>query len=155
MTPSFPPFYSYNTGLTADTGRDVMVPCVDMNGDGLLEIPTDAKLKGLPTQVRGVDWCKYKSSVLVHTGYSLAVQEDGYQMVLPDKQFKSVTVSYADKSHRLTVKSKTDKRRPLKCCRCFKHSMTPTRATIRIIPNSCERAVMYIWQSAAILRILP
>jgi uncharacterized protein YqeY len=104
------PFYSYNTGLTADTGRDVMVPCVDMNGDGLLEIPTDAKLKGLPTQVRGVDWCKYKSSVLVHTGYSLAVQEDGYQMVLPDKQFKSVTVSYADKSHRLTVKSKTDKK---------------------------------------------
>lgn len=104
------PFYSYNTGLTADTGRDVMVPCVDMNGDGSLEIPTDAKLKGLPTQVRGVDWCKYKSSVLVHTGYSLAVQEDGYQMVLPDKQFKSVTVSYADKSHRLTVKSKTDKK---------------------------------------------
>ena len=104
------PFYSYNTGLTADTGRDVMVPCVDMNGDGLLEIPTDAKLKGLPSQVRGVDWCKYKSSVLVHTGYSLAVQEDGYQMVLPDKQFKSVTVSYADKSHRLTVKSKTDKK---------------------------------------------
>ena len=104
------PFYSYNTGLTADTGRDVMVPCVDMNGDGLLEIPTDAKLKGLPTQVRGVDWCKYKSSVLVHTGYSLAVQEDGYQMVLPDKQFKSVTVSYADKSHTLTVKSKTDKK---------------------------------------------
>ena len=98
------PFYSYNTGLTADTGRDVMVPCVDMNGDGLLEIPTDAKLKGLPSQVRGVDWCKYKSSVLVHTGYSLAVQEDGYQMVLPDKQFKSVTVSYADKSHTLTVK---------------------------------------------------
>ena len=89
------PFYSYNTGLTADTGRDVMVPCVDMNGDGLLEIPTDAKLKGLPSQVRGVDWCKYKSSVLVHTGYSLAVQEDGYQMVLPDKQFKSVTVSSA------------------------------------------------------------
>ena len=82
-----------------------MVPCVDMNGDGLLEIPTDAKLKGLPTQVRGVNWCKYKSSVLV-----LAVQEDGYQMVLPDKQFKSVTVSYADKSHRLTVKSKTDKK---------------------------------------------
>ena len=104
------PFYSYNTGLTADTGRDVMVPCVDMNGDGLLEIPTDAKLKGLPSQVRGVDWCKYKSSVLVHTGYSLAVQEDGYQMVLPDKQFKSVTVSYADKSHTLTVKSKTDKK---------------------------------------------
>ena len=67
-------------------------------------------MKGLPTQVRGVDWCKYKSSVLVHTGYSLAVQEDGYQMVLPDKQFKSVTVSYADKSHRLTVKSKTDKK---------------------------------------------
>lgn len=31
-------------------------------------------------------------------------------MVLPDKQFKSVTVSYADKSHRLTVKSKTDKK---------------------------------------------
>ena len=81
-----------------------------MNGDGLLEIPTDAKLKGLPSQVRGVDWCKYKSSVLVHTGYSLAVQEDGYQMVLPDKQFKSVTVSYADKSHTLTVKSKTDKK---------------------------------------------
>lgn len=112
-------------------------------------------MKGLPTQVRGVDWCKYKSSVLVHTGYSLAVQEDGYQMVLPDKQFKSVTVSYADKSHTLTVKSRRTKRLPLKCCRCFKRSMTPTRATIRIIPNSCERAVMYIWQSAAILRILP
>ena len=104
------PFYSYNTGLTADTGRDVMVPCVDMNDDGLLEIPTDAALKDLPVQVRGVNWCKYKSSVLVHTGYSLAVQEDGYQIVLPDKQFKSVTVSYADKSHTLTVKSKTDKK---------------------------------------------
>lgn len=104
------PFYSYNTGLTADTSRDVMVPCVDMNGDGQIEIPTDAALKSLPAQVQGVDWCKYKSSVLVHTGYSLAVQEDGYQMVLPEKQFQSVTVSYAEKSHTLTVKSKTDKK---------------------------------------------
>ncbi len=104
------PFYSYNTGLTADTSRDAMVPCVDMNDDGLLEIPTDATLKGLPTQVRGVDWCRYKSSVLVHAGYSLAVQEDGYQIVLPEKQFKAVTVSYAEKSHTLTVKSKTDKK---------------------------------------------
>lgn len=104
------PFYSYNTGLTADTSRDVMVPCVDMNNDGQIEIPTDADLKGLPAQVRGVDWRKYKSSVLVHAGYSLAVQEDGYQMVLPDKKFHTVSVRYDAKTHEMTVQSKSDKK---------------------------------------------
>lgn len=104
------PFYSYNTGLTSDTTRDAMVTCCDINGDDLIEIPTDADMKKLPAAVAAVDWRHYKSSVLVHAGYSLAVYHDKYQVSIPDKDFKNITVAYDEETRCMTVASKKDKK---------------------------------------------
>lgn len=104
------PFYSYNTGLTSDTTRDAMVPSCDINDDKQIEIPTDADFKDLPGGVDAVDWCAYKSSVLVHAAYSLVAQHDHYQVVIPDKYFKKISVSYDEDTRCMTVHSKAEKK---------------------------------------------
>lgn len=104
------PFYSYSTGLTTDTTRDAMVTSIDINGDGNIEIPTDADIKKMPKEVSAVDWCVYQSSVLIHSCYSLSVSHDKYQILIPDKYFDKITVSYDEDKRTMTVSSKEEKK---------------------------------------------
>lgn len=103
------PFYSYSTGLTKDTSRTSMVNSVDLNNDGLIEIPTDKQIKRLPSQVKAVDWKIYKNTTLIHTDYSLLVSDDRYQVVIPDKYINKILVGYNDKSSVMTVYNKETK----------------------------------------------
>lgn len=104
------PFYSYSTGLTKDTSRSSMVNSVDLNDDGLIEIPTDKKIKKIPSQVKAVDWKIYKNTTLIHTDYSLLVRDDRYQIVIPDKYIDKISVSYNDTNSVMTVLNKETKK---------------------------------------------
>lgn len=106
------PFYSYSTGLTAQTTRKTMTGSCDINDDNDIEIPVDASLKKIPDGVRAVDWKVYKSSILVHRCYSIAVEDDGYQILIPDDDFKNISVSYEKEQKLLTVSTK-DKNKKL------------------------------------------
>lgn len=88
------PFYSYYSGYTRETTRSMMLASMDINDDGAIEIPTDYQLSGLPDGVCAVDWCVFRSSVLMHSAYALFVQNDGYFLVLPENMIDAVSVSY-------------------------------------------------------------
>lgn len=104
------PFYSYTTGLTKGTSRNLSLNCDDINGDKLIEIPTNYSIDGLPKKVDAVDWKIYKNTILVHSEYSLVVSDDGYMAVLPDDIFKSISVSYDGDERLMTVKNKQTKK---------------------------------------------
>lgn len=104
------PFYSYTTGLTKGTSRNLSLNCDDINGDKLIEIPTNYSIDGLPKKVDAVDWRIYKNTILVHSEYSLVVSDDGYMAVLPDDIFKSISVSYDGDERLMTVKNKQTKK---------------------------------------------
>lgn len=103
------PFFSYSTGRTSGTSRNCLVNSSDINGDGRIDIPTDTSLKGVPNNVKPLDWKIYKSSVLMHTEYSLYVKDDNYNIIIPDEYFKSITVEYDKPSKELIVKNKNSK----------------------------------------------
>lgn len=103
------PFYSYSTGVTADTRRSAMLSCKDINDDKLIEIPTDMEMKKLPHQVSAVDWKIYKNTTLIHTDYSLFVEDDRYYVIIPDKMMKNISVSYDENTRLMTVSDKSSK----------------------------------------------
>lgn len=103
------PFYSYFTGITKETTRSAKLNSQDVNGDGRIEIPIDADMENLPAHVEAVNWNYYKDSVLVHTCYSLAVQKNNYQVIIPDDYFKDIRVLYDSENCVLTVSDKNEK----------------------------------------------
>ena len=102
------PYYSYSTGITQKMIRDVMLSTRDIDGDGKVEIPLDADVDDLPSAVVAVDWYIYKNSVLSHDIYSLAVEDDGYQVIIDDDWIDSFSVSYSDESSKMSVKDDSD-----------------------------------------------
>ncbi len=103
------PFYSYFTGITKDTTRSVKLNSADINGDGRIEIPLDAKKDSLPPQVEAVDWNYYKDAVLLHSCYSLAIEKNNYQIIVPDHYFNEICVSYDADNALLAVSDKNGK----------------------------------------------
>lgn len=103
------PFYSYSTGLTKETRRNARINSVDIDGDKLIEIPTDKSLKGIPKKIKAVDWKVYKNTTLIHSNYSLVVMDDSYSVIIPDSYINNISVSYNEKKHLLNVKKKSDK----------------------------------------------
>lgn len=103
------PFYSYSTGLTKGTSRNLNLTCRDINQDGLIEIPSNCNVKNLPKKVKAVDWKVYKRTILVHSEYSLVVNDDGYMVVLPDNTLDNITVLYDNEERLMTVKDKKTK----------------------------------------------
>ncbi|MCH5316914.1 MAG: hypothetical protein J1E05_02955 [Eubacterium sp.] len=97
------PYYSYSSGTTTRTARNSKLCSMDVDGDGYIEIPLDAPDITLPEQVEAVDWKQYRSSVLKHACYTLAVQRDGYQLLIPNKYFDKISVSYDEADSKLTV----------------------------------------------------
>ncbi len=103
------PFYSYSTGITKQTTRLAMLTSCDIDGDGYMEIPLDASDSPyVPPQVAAVVWKQYKNSVLDHKCYSLAVEKDNYQIIVPDDYFENISVSYDTDKSSLTVSDKND-----------------------------------------------
>lgn len=100
------PFYSYSTGVTADTYRTTLVTSRDINRDSRVEIPLDAQLENCPDSISAVNWKTYKNTVLVHACYSLVNEQDGYIFVLSDKEFKNIFIEYDEKNSVLSVGNK-------------------------------------------------
>lgn len=104
------PFYSYSSGITSGTRRNCILNSADINGDGLIEIPVDKSLKGLPKQVVAVDWKIFKNTVMLHKEYSLYVKNDSYNVIIPDKYFGKISVSYKEENKQLVVTEKSSKK---------------------------------------------
>ena len=97
------PYYSYSTGTTGNTTRKSMLNSMDVNGDGYIELPLDADDISLPEQVEAINWKQYRNSVLRHICYTIAVQKDNYQVLIPDEYFKKISVSYDTDNSEMTV----------------------------------------------------
>ncbi len=97
------PFYSYSTGRTKETARSSMISSKDIDGDGVIEIPTDEDVSSLPEQITAQSWVKYESTVLKHKCYSYSCKRDGYSLIVDDKLFSKVNVEYDNDRRELTV----------------------------------------------------
>lgn len=103
------PFYSYSTGRTSGTSRGCLVNSCDINEDDRIEIPTDTTVKGLPKNIKPLNWKIYNKTILVHTNYSLYVKDDNYNVIIPDKYFKNISAAYNKKTREMTVINKKTK----------------------------------------------
>lgn len=102
------PFYSYSTGLTKRTTRTAMLNSRDINDDDKIEIPLDAEFDELPSGVSAVNWKRYENTVLDHVAYSIAVEKDDYQLIIPDDMFEKIKVQYSPSDSLLTVTDADD-----------------------------------------------
>lgn len=103
------PFYSYSTGRTSGTSRACLVNSCDINDDERIEIPTDTTIKGMPKNIKPLNWKIYNKTILVHTNYSLYVKDDNYNVIIPDKYFKSISATYDKNTREMTVINKKNK----------------------------------------------
>ncbi len=101
------PFYSYSSGVTKRTTRSAMLSSRDINKDEKIEIPLDADIS-VPNGVVAVNWKRYENTVLEHSAYSLAVEKDDYQVVIPDDVFEKIKIRYDASQSLLTVTDEND-----------------------------------------------
>lgn len=102
------PFYSYSTGLSEDTTRRLMLNCMDVNSDGIIDIPSNYNLK-LPKYVKAVNWRIFKNTTLIHSAYSLYCTKDNYTILIDDDFINKIDVKYDSKTKQLTVLNKSTK----------------------------------------------
>lgn len=102
------PFYSYSAGVTKRTTRSAMLSSRDINDDGKIEIPLDADFY-VPSGVTAVNWKRYENTVLEHTAYSIGVEKDDYQLVIPDDMIEKIQIRYDPQNSVLTVSDLNDK----------------------------------------------
>lgn len=103
------PFYSYATGVTSGTRRDCLVKATDINSDKKIEVPTDYNKIKVQKELKVIDWKVYKNTILMHKNYSIYVQDDNYNVLIPDKLIKKISVSYDKESKEFTLLDKESK----------------------------------------------
>lgn len=103
------PYYSYSTGFTKNTSRSVMLCCCDINDDGLIEVPLDYETDNLPDGVFAAEWNQYENSVMKTVAYSLAVDKDGYQLLLSKDQLDEIKVGYKQENSELILTDSKEK----------------------------------------------
>ena len=108
------PFYSYDTGKTADTTRKNLIRSRDIDNDKTTEIPLNVAKKNLPKEISAENWMYYKNTVLNHKCYSFSCAKDKYILVVKDSEFKKLTVKYDGNDRQLTAYTNRGKQE------CFK-----------------------------------
>lgn len=108
------PFYSYDTGKTADTTRKNLIRSRDIDNDKTTEIPLNVAKKNLPKEIDAENWMYYKNTVLNHKCYSFSCAKDKYILVVKDSEFKKLTVKYDGDNRQLTAYTNSGKQE------CFK-----------------------------------
>ncbi|MGN0533599.1 MAG: FG-GAP repeat domain-containing protein [Eubacterium sp.] len=108
------PFYSYDTGKTADTTRKNLIRSRDIDSDKTTEIPLNVSKKNLPKEIGAENWMYYKNTVLNHKCYSFSCAKDKYILVVKDSEFKKLTVKYDGDNRQLTAYTNSGKQE------CFK-----------------------------------
>ncbi len=104
------PFYSYSTGRTADTTRNSLIDCKDIDGDKVIEIPLDTSVKNLPAQITAQNWVVYENTVLNHKCYSYSCKRDAYSLLIDDDDFSKLSVKYDNDKRKLSVISDKSKK---------------------------------------------
>ncbi|MBQ9228244.1 MAG: VCBS repeat-containing protein [Eubacterium sp.] len=97
------PFYSYLTGVSEETKRSLPVPSIDVNDDGLIEIPIDYRMADEEDGISIFDCRIFKHSVLLHSDYVLYCARDGYVLRLPEPLVNLIVCDYDDTTHELTL----------------------------------------------------
>ena len=97
------PFYSYDTGVTRKTTRSAMISSCDINGDGIIEVPLNSDYETKSNKIYSVDWCYYEGSMLKHSCYSVAVEKNGYQIIVPSGLLEDCIFDYSADENKLTV----------------------------------------------------
>ena len=97
------PFYSYDSGVTRKTTRSAMIPSCDINEDGIVEVPLDSDYSTESGKTYVVDWCRYEGSSLIHSCYSVAVEKNDYQIILPASMLEDCSVDYSEDDNKLSV----------------------------------------------------
>lgn len=103
------PFYNYSTGITKETTRSLKLNSQYINGNGNIAIPLDSDKKGVPAQVEAAEWKYYSEDALKHLCYSVAVEKDGYQLIISDDIFDDIIISYDARNSSLTVSDEDKK----------------------------------------------
>ena len=80
-----------------------MIDSKDIDGDGVIEIPTDAKRSKLPQHLTAQDWMVYGNTVLTHKCYTVSCKRDSYSVVLSKKQLEDYTFKYDVNTRKLIV----------------------------------------------------
>ncbi len=95
------PLYSYSTGKTAETTRTDLLLCRDVDGDGVIEVPTDADRDTGAAQLKFDDWKEYKSTIFSHKHYSLSCRHDSYILLLSDSEYDALSFTYDEQNREL------------------------------------------------------
>lgn len=97
------PFYSYSTGKTSDTTRKSMINSKDIDGDGVVEIPTDANVSGLPNHITAQEWKIYGNTVLSSKCYTISCKRDSCSLLMSKSQINDYSFKYDTNSRTLSV----------------------------------------------------
>ncbi len=105
------PLYDPTENITTASARESELPCMDINGDGVVEWPQSFRMTGyelVPTEDMTLwmsEWFTWDpeewKSVLIMT--NVAVPQDGYYFEIPEKWVDTVTATYDSKMRCLTV----------------------------------------------------
>lgn len=104
------PFYSYSSGRTSETTRNSIIYSKDIDGDDIVEIPTDKAVSDLPAQITAHNWVVYKNTVLNHKCYTYSCKRDAYSLLIDDDVFSKINVKYDNESRMLTAISDESKK---------------------------------------------
>lgn len=97
------PFYSYNTGRTSDTARQSMINSKDIDGDGVIEIPTDHRVDALPEQLTAQEWKVYGNTVLTNKCYTVSSKRDSYSIIISKDDLDNFDFKYDADKRKLTA----------------------------------------------------
>ncbi len=97
------PLYSYSTGRTSETTRDDLIYSSDIDGDSVIEIPTDYDDISLPDKLSAQDWVSYKSTIFVHKCYTVSCKRDAYVLIVTDDELEDLTFTYDEEGRELSA----------------------------------------------------
>lgn len=97
------PLYSYSTGKTAETTRNDLIFSRDIDGDNVVEIPTDFSDISLPDGLMADDWVEYKSTVFTHKCYTVSCKKDAYLLMISDKEAEKLSFTYEEDEKELSA----------------------------------------------------
>ena len=105
------PYYDYNSGVTSDSTRSVMITCRDIDENGVIDVPVDSKaVKKLPKTVACLKWRYYDDGPMADVCYTLSPKNDGYMIKISDDNISKISVKYDSELRQMTVLGKSDKK---------------------------------------------
>ena len=96
-------FYQYDTAVTEETRRNLPVQSMDIDDDGIVDVPIEFSYTDYDSDITLFDFSVYKNYVLMHNVYALYCQRDGYLVKVPDEIVSNISAEYDTEQHEMTV----------------------------------------------------